>query len=130
KDYLDKSFSERDIEWEKKSEIEQEFRHTVASIKNILTFSSNFKLHQTRLKNQADFYSLFGAITELNRENNLQITEDIIQRIYDFLEVVSDEDKREKNEQAKSYYNAVKFSFTESGTRKTRINIMKDVIKG
>jgi len=129
-DYLDKSFSERDIEWENKIQIEQEFRQTIESIKEILTLSKNLKLHQTRLRNQADFYSLFGAITELNRENNLKISEDLGIRIYTFLELVNVEEKRESNEQAKDYYKSVKFSFTDSGARRTRIDIMKSVIKG
>lgn len=129
-DYLDQSFSERDIEWENKTQIEQEFRQTIESIKEILSLSKNLKLHQTRLKNQADFYSLFGAIAELNRENNLNISEDVGVRIYNFLEVVNVEEKRELNQQAKDYYKAVKFYFTDSGARRTRIDIMKSVIKG
>lgn len=95
-----------------------------------MSLSKNLKLHQTRLKNQADFYSLFGAIAELNRENNLNISEDVGVRIYNFLEVVNVEEKRELNQQAKDYYKAVKFYFTDSGARRTRIDIMKSVIKG
>ncbi|MBE9258243.1 DUF262 domain-containing protein, partial [Dolichospermum sp. LEGE 00246] len=35
-EYLDKSFSDRDIDWEDKDNIENEFRHTIESIKTIL----------------------------------------------------------------------------------------------
>jgi len=129
-DYLDKAFSEKDVEWENKSEIEQEFRNTVEHIKEILNLSQNLKLHQTRLRNQADFYSFFGAIAELNRENNLPITKIIGQRIYDFLQVVTNEDERENNETAKEYYKSVRFSFTDIGARRNRIDIMKSIIKG
>ena len=72
-DYLDKAFTERDTEWEKKDEIEEEFRETIKSIGKILDLSldlsQDINLAKTRLKNQADFYSLFGAIAELNRQN-------------------------------------------------------------
>jgi hypothetical protein len=129
-DYLDKSFSERDIEWENKIEIEQEFRNTIESIKQILNLSPDLKLHQTRLRNQADFYSLFGAIAELNTENNLHITGLSGQRIYDFLQIVTNENERENNQQAKGYYKSVKSSFTDVGPRRNRIDIMKSIIKG
>ena len=131
-DYLDKSFSDKDIDWEKKETVEDEFRQVITSIKNILELSQDLNLHQTRLKNQADFYSLFGAIAELQRENQLEITQEIGEKIYQFLERVDDEQEREsdENKDAMEYYNAVKSSSTDAGTRKTRIRIMKSVILG
>ena len=85
------------------------------------------------MKNQADFYSLFGAIAELNREITLKINPDIGQRIKDFITLVSSEtlpDQSENllNEYQKNvldYFNAAKYSFTEAGARKNRISIMK-----
>ena len=76
-DYLDTAFSERDIEWDDKDDVESEFRHTVETIKKILDLSPSINLSKTRLKNQADFYSLFGAIAELNREGELTIDEEV-----------------------------------------------------
>ena len=77
----------------------------------------------------ADFYSLFGAVAELNRENELNITKEIGERIKSFLEVVEDKELEnvsrdsldDYNRNALDYYKAVKQSFTDSGTRKTRI---------
>ncbi|MBS3026073.1 MAG: DUF262 domain-containing protein [Dolichospermum sp. DET50] len=137
-EYLDKSFSERDINWESQEEVENEFRHTIESIKEILEFSQDINLSKTRLKNQADFYSLFGAVAELNRENTLNASAEIGERIKKFLEVIEDEKIRNQaidslnNYQinALEYYKAVKQSFTDSGARKTRIRIMKSVIQG
>jgi Protein of unknown function DUF262 len=135
-DYLDKAFSDRDSEWEDKTEIETEFRHTIETIKKILKHEPN--LVKTRLKNQADFYSLFGAIAELNRTNQLNINQDTSQRIYNFLQKVEDKNLTNKSrdeldpytEKALQYYKAVKSAFTDSGPRKTRIEIMKSVIQG
>jgi Protein of unknown function DUF262 len=138
--YLEKAFSDRDTDWEKKDEIEAEFRTTVGHIKKILEFSQeqNLNLAKTRLKNQADFYSLFGAIAELNRLNLLNITQETSKRIYDFLELVENKklrnisrDELESNQEiVLQYYNAVKSSFTDSGPRKARIEIMQSVILG
>ncbi|MDZ8033010.1 DUF262 domain-containing protein [Nostoc sp. DedSLP04] len=138
-EYLDKAFSDRDINWEVKEEIENEFRNTVKAIKEILDLSQDISLSKTRLKNQADFYSLFGAVAELNREYDEQfITFDVGERINTFLKVVGDADLKNQSKDslteyqrnALDYYEAVKFSFTDAGTRKTRIKIMKSVIQG
>jgi hypothetical protein len=137
-EYLDKSFSDRDIDWEDKDNIENEFRHTIESIKTILELSQDINLSKTRLKNQADFYSLFGAVAELNRENKLNINKKIGERIKNFLELVEDKELRNESRDplddyhrnALDYYKAVKQSFTDSGARKTRIRIMKSVIQG
>ncbi|MBC6417943.1 MAG: DUF262 domain-containing protein [Prochloron sp. SP5CPC1] len=132
-DYLDKAFSDRDIEWEKKDDIEDEFRNTIKLIGEILEISQNkdINLVKTRLRNQADFYSLFGALAELNRqkEYNFDISPEMVTKIYQFLEIVKDEEKSSKNEDTLQYYKAVKFSFTDAGARKKRIEIMKSLIQ-
>ena len=137
-EYLDNSFSDRDIDWENKENIENEFRHTIENIKKILELSQDMNLSKTRLKNQADFYSLFGTVAELNRENKIFITKEIGERIKSFLELVEDEQIRNKSindltdyqKNALKYSQSVKQSPTDLGARKTRIGIMKSVIQG
>lgn len=87
---------------------------------------------KTRLKNQADFYSFFGAIAELNRQEELATDEEICRRISSFMAMVDNQEERIKDENKKAleYYNAFKSSTTDSGSRKTRIDIMKSVIQG
>ena len=137
-DYLDKAFTERDTEWEKKDEIEEEFRETIKSIGKILDLSQDINLAKTRLKNQADFYSLFGAIAELNRQNMPDINEKVCFKISDFIKIVEDKELQSKSEnelddfqkKALDYYKAAKSSFTDAGPRKTRIDIIKSLLKG
>jgi hypothetical protein len=137
-EYLDKAFTDRDINWEVKEEIETEFRKTIESIKGILENSRNINLSKTRLKNQADFYSLFGAVAELNRDNQLSINEETGLRINDFLTKMENQEIINQsrdlldnyNKNVFDYYKAVKTAFTDAGTRKTRIKIMKSVIQG
>jgi hypothetical protein len=137
-DYLDKAFSDRDSEWEEKDEIETEFRNTIEDIKKILDLSKNINLSKTRLKNQADFYSLFGAIAELNRKEKLTIDEDTGAKINDFIKVVEDKELQDRSrddlnsyqKKALDYYQAVKSAFTDAGPRKARIEIMKFLLKG
>lgn len=47
-EYLDKAFSDRDINWEVKEEIENEFRNTVKAIKKILDLSQDINLSKSR----------------------------------------------------------------------------------
>ncbi len=137
-DYLDRAFTERDSEWEQKDEMENEFRKTIESIGKILDLSQDMNLAKTRLKNKADFYSLFGAIAELNREDLLEINKDIGSKISDFLKIVEDKElhsksKHELNDfqkKALDYYKAAKSSFTDASPRKTRIEIIKSLLKG
>lgn len=137
-DYLDKAFSDRDTNWEVKEEIESEFRDTIDTIKRIIDLSLDLELPKTRLKNQADFYSFFAAIAELNREKKLELAPGIGQRIKDFLTVVSEDISNdisidslsEHKQKALDYYKSAKFSFTDAGARKNRIEIMKSVIQG
>jgi hypothetical protein len=129
-DYLDRAFSDRDSDWELKEEIEDEFRHTIRLIKKILKLSKDINLTKTRLKNQADFYSFFGAVAELSRQGELTIDEKLVMRIYKFIEMVDNEEERGNNKNAQNYYKAFKSSPTDSSSRQTRIDIMKSVLKG
>lgn len=137
-DYLDKAFSERDIEWDRKDEIETEFRNIIEYINEILKVSVQVSLAKTRLKNQADFYSLFGAVAELNREGNLSINTEVGEKIDNFLKIAEDKELQNQSrdelnnyqKKALDYYQAVKYSYTDAGPRKTRIEIMKSLFKG
>lgn len=137
-DYLDRAFTNRDSEWEEKDEIEDEFRETIKSIGEILDLSKDINLAKTRLKNQADFYSLFGAIAELNREDLLEINKEVGSQICHFLKIVEDKELQNKSkhelndfqQKASDYYKAAKSSFTDAGPRKTRIEIIKSLLKG
>ena len=46
----------------------------------------------SRLRNQADFYSLFGAVDSLQTASQLPPTNDAVKRIVEFLDVVESED--------------------------------------
>lgn len=131
-DDLDKAFNDRDLAWEEQDEIESEFKQVILSIKELLDSSpKHISLSKTRLKNQADFYSFFSAIAELNREKLLNITADICQKIYDFMETVKSSESAITHE-SQAYYDAITTSLGSSGIEKTktRINILKSVILG
>jgi hypothetical protein len=130
---LDKAFNDRDLAWEEQDEIASEFKQVILSIKELLYRSPNhINLSKSRLKNQADFYSFFSAIAELNREKSLNITADICQRIYEFMESVKSPESAMITHESQAYYDAITNSLGSSGIEKTktRINILKSVILG
>ncbi len=131
-DDLDQAFSDRDSNWDEKAEIENEFKQVIELIKQLLEKSPpDINLSKTRLKNQTDFYSMFAAISELNRENHLEISAEISKRIERFLKLVESADRSQMPE-AQKYYDAITTSPLYSGVEKTkdRIEILKSVIKG
>jgi hypothetical protein len=128
---LDQAFSDRDSNWDEKAEIENEFKQVIQLIKQLLETSlPDINLSKTRLKNQTDFYSMFAAISELHRENSLEISTEVSKRIEQFLKLV-DSAERSKNQEAQNYYDAITTSPLYSGVEKTkaRIEILKSVIK-
>jgi hypothetical protein len=133
-DDLDKAFNDRDLAWEEQDEIKSEFKQVILSIKELLARSpQHIHLSKTRLKNQADFYSFFSAIAELNREKLLKnITADICQRIYEFMETVKSPESAMITHESQAYYDAITTSLgsSEIEKTKTRINILKSVILG
>jgi hypothetical protein len=132
-DDLDKAFNDRDLAWEEQDEIKSEFKQVILSIKELLACSPlHINLSKTRLKNQADFYSFFSAIAELNREKLLNITAAICQRIYEFMETLKSPESAMITHESQAYYDAITTSLGSSGIEKTktRINILKSVILG
>ena len=133
-DDLDKAFTDRDLAWEDQDEIEAEFKQVIHLIKKLLdTSPENINLCKTKLKNQADFYSFFSAIAELNREKLLKnINADVCQRIYELMESVKSPESAMITHESQAYYEALTNSLGSSGIAKTktRINILKAVILG
>ena len=132
-DDLDKAFNDRDLAWEERDEIVTEFKQVLEFIKKLLDSSpSSINLCKTKLKNQTDFYSLFGAIAELNREHLLKIDSDVCLRIYELMEALKSPEEAIKSQDAQAYYDAITTSLGSSGIDKTkiRIDVLRSVILG
>lgn len=132
-DDLDKAFNERDLVWEERDEIEAQFKKVIELTKELLNqCPSNINLCKTRLKNQADFYSLFGAVSELNADSQLQITSEVCNRIDVFFKLLDSPETRITISAVQDYYDAISTSLGSAGIEKnkTRINILKSVLSG
>ncbi|WP_165233757.1 DUF262 domain-containing protein [Aquisphaera insulae] len=127
---LDTAFTDRDEAWEGQEIYEERFRKVTYEIVKIIDHPDGNPIKSSRLRNQSDFYSLFGAIDDLQRENKMPSTPAAIQRLLAFLEVVDDEDRRTTSTQAKKYYEAARSASNLGFNRKHRIETMTAVLLG
>ncbi len=127
---LDKAFSDRDQSWEGQETYEERFRRANHVIMKLLEEPDGGVIKSSRLRNQADFYSLFGAVEALQAASQLPATNDAARRLVEFLAVVEDEDGRSKSPQAQKYYEAARSASNLAANRKQRIDTMKLVLLG
>lgn len=128
-DDLDRAFAEKDMSWNSRQEIESEFREVIDIINKVVEDQDyGADLQRSRYHNQADFYSLFGAIALLNREGKLPELNKLAGNLTKFVNIVGNEEERLKDENAKRYYEATRAASNDSGPRKDRIDIIKNII--
>jgi hypothetical protein len=127
-DQLDEAYSDRDEEWEERQKVERGLRATAAAVHDLVTVP-DYPLHQSRLRNQADFYSFFGATHELRREKGLPESRNGAKALAAFLEIVSDENSREADEAAKNYFEAARSASNDLRQRRARIRILRSVLE-
>lgn len=127
---LDRAFTERDISWENRSKIEKMFRSVISKLKDIFLYKlDSTDLSKSRMRNQADFYSLFGAVLDLYNEENLPDIAVIVERLKLFIDKVESED-RDRLPKVSDYYEATRSASNDKGPRMKRIDIIKNVIMG
>lgn len=127
---LDQAFADRDSEWEGKGEVVEKFQKAIGLLKTLISSPAGQGLDRTRLRNQADFYSLFGAIAELSESGSLPDLSKWGTRLKRFIDTVEDDERRASNREAKQYYEAARSASNDAGPRKERISILKTVLEG
>lgn len=123
---LDEAFSRRDDDWVAAEDVMTHFNQIVRAIRSLLATTHGGYLRTSRLKNQADFYSLFGAVDGLSGE---QPWEEKAARLRRFIEVVSNDEQRAQNEEALTYYDSARSASNDRGPRRARIEIIKTLLR-
>lgn len=129
-DELDVEFSIRDSDWERKDEIIGKYEQVISHLSNILKSDVDDVICKSRLRNQADFYSLFGAVNQLMVEEFSFDYAQIKNNLTTFLAIVEDEDQRNQNPDALTYYDHARTASNRTTARKERQEILVRVIKG
>lgn len=125
---LDTAYGDRDEEWDSAAPVEKDARAVISVLEEwsepLLAGPAK------RLRNQADFYSLFGAILELNRSGDLPGMADAITRLELAMVRVSDEGERQKFEDAKRYFEAARSASNDITQRRDRVSYLTSVLNG
>ena len=127
---LDKAFSDRDESWEGQDLYEDRFRKATYELVKILSHPDGAMIKSSRMRNQSDFYSLFGAVDSLRTSDQMPSVMDSVFRLSDFITVVEDEQKRALSPMAQRYYEAARSASNLAANRKLRIDTMKNVLQG
>ena len=127
---LDEAFTNRDEAWDGQENYEERFKAVTHEIVNIINNPVGVPIRSSRMRNQSDFYSLFGAVDDLMRQNKLPQPQTSSDRLTGFLEVVDDEGRRAKSTQAKKYYEAARSASNLGFNRKFRIETITAVLLG
>jgi hypothetical protein len=125
-DDLDVAFSDRDIEWPQMAEIKARLRSAITQVGLIVQKPSNsgIELTKSRLRNQADFYSLIGAIDRKMSAGGAIDTDASRENLAQFLTVIESEELRETDGFAKNYYEAARSASNDATPRSVRIDIL------
>jgi len=125
---LDASYNDRDEEWENGLSVEAEFR---AVIETLRAWSNDILAGEARrLRNQADFYSLYGAILSHIRQGGALEQRAATNRLDNFMAIVNDEAQRQKHKAASSYFEAARAASNDVTQRRERIRILTSVLAG
>jgi hypothetical protein len=125
---LDEAFSQRDGQWAKKAEVVARFEGVLRVIRDLCGATRGKDLMRTRLRNQADFYSLFGAIDGLLQDGHQPEVEQWVAKLVEFARLVDSEEDRKGDQDLRRYYDAARSASSDTGPRQTRIEILRQVI--
>lgn len=126
-DELDEAFVLRDSFWHNGNSTQARFREIMIQIAKIFKGPNGDKLIQTRLHNQADFYSLFGAIAKFETAN--PPIEKWKENLLAFVKIVDDEKKRRASKEAEKYFKAARSNSNDQTPRRDRIEVLTSILR-
>lgn len=126
---LDQAFTDRDTSWENRIDVENSFRNTTQAIKAIIESSEAAReLTVSRLRNQADYYALFGAVHALTSTDKLAAPSEAASRLLRFTADIEDDAVRATKSLLAEYFDAARSASNDKGPRETRVNFFKDLL--
>lgn len=128
---LDTAFSNREEEWPDQERVVSTFETALGYIKSLLSGPEGDAIRASRLRNQADFYSLFAAVVELDKEEQLPSHQTASARLASWLiRVRAVENGDNTSEEIGRYLEAARAASNDATPRRTRINTLKLVMSG
>ena len=127
---LDAAFNERDEEWPARVDADRRFRRAINLLSQLLRSGRGDEIKRSRLRNQADFYSLFGAIDNLDQAREQIDINEAASRLADFVTGLEDEAARLESVGLRRYYDAARSASNDTGPRQTRVGLLSRVLRG
>jgi Protein of unknown function DUF262 len=126
---LDEEFTVRDTEWDGRLEAEERFRKAITFIGEIINSVVDPRaITGSRLRNQADFYALTGAIDSMLRKDILPSAADAGRRLTVFAQQIEDENARAASKSLTMYFDAARSASNDTGPRATRIQTLESAL--
>lgn len=132
-DDLDQIYADRDDDWEEREEVLARYRRVLLYLKDATDRVD--RLASTRLRNQVDFYSLFGALLNVDGSGDLPDATDCAHRLIGFTDALGEEDRdfSQTDEPRVAtdldrYYSAARSAANDPSQRSTRIRILQKTI--
>jgi hypothetical protein len=129
-DDLDAEFGARDAAWENGDEVIAEYRYVIERIGVLVSGDTGRDLTRSRMRNQADFYSLFGAIHRGGAGDPPIGYELAKQELLEFLKGVDDPEQRLASPRAAAYYEASRSASNDATPREKRIRCVSEILSG
>ena len=126
-DELDDAFAARDDQWEDKARVERAFRAAIAYTKALI--SANDDIRGSRLRNQIDYYSLIGAILELQGTDAAKPASDVATLLANFAHEVDSDESRGQRADAQAYYDAARSAASDTSNRRARIDLLAKIMR-
>jgi hypothetical protein len=131
---LDKAFSDRDEDWPEQNTTVLTFLAAVRFVAQILEEPGAGVIRESRLRNQADFYSLFAAVVELQRQDRCPTADRAAATLASWVNTLRDVERGSASpDQASSesrYLGAARAASNDAGPRRIRIDIVKAILLG
>ncbi len=129
-DELDIAFNNRDSEWIDMESVKSLFLSSIETLNQILNVDVDNSIKYSRLSNQADFYSLIGAISDNIREGIIIEPLVYLQKLREFISLVENEEIRLARPEIESYYQNARVASNRTSARRERVLILKNFING
>jgi hypothetical protein len=125
---LDEAFARRDDDWEQETLVSAKLKGAVEYLKRIVPHYAD--IAKSRLRNQADFYSLIGAIVNLDGGGKLPAEKDAASRLMKFMQRLEDDSELAQDSSLQEYFESARSASNDKGPREKRIAYVTKVLLG
>ncbi len=127
---LDAAYSRREEIWDSQADTVGSYTRAVEYLRDILNHQDASDLISSRLRNQADFYSLFAAIVELEREGNLPNPDNARLKLLNWIAILKVAEETQSGDDVDLIYlTAARSASNDPTPRRTRIDRIKVVLR-